>query len=127
MFIKKPLNQSSTMIITFELRIFADALFILRLLKGFKLPADIKIEYNSIPVFIYWGRIFSVTGSSRCRLQRFRTVALLTGYSPWIKIRLPSKINLDGKKRKNRVKELRNRISLWKKIREPKEGAGLTW
>jgi len=54
-------------------------------------------------------------------------VALLTRYSPWIKIRLPSRINIDGEKRINRVKELRNRISLWKKIREPKEGAGLTW
>ncbi len=52
MFIKKPLNQSSTMIIIFELLIFAGALFIAMRLKGFKLPADIKIEVNSVPVFI---------------------------------------------------------------------------
>jgi|GEM_PF-5769641 len=126
MFIKKPLNQLSPIIITFGLLIFAGDLFVAQRLKGFKLPADIKIEDNASAA-ILGVDYFSATGSSRCRLQRFRTVAPLTGYSPWIKIRLHSKINIDGKKRKNRMKGLRNRIPLWIKIREPKEEDGLTW
>ena len=52
MFRNKPLNQSSTMIITLGLLIFTGDLFVAQRLKGFKLPADIKIEYNSISVFI---------------------------------------------------------------------------